>query len=67
MGTPVFISPNVDKRRFSILDYFGIEYNKIVEVDVGKIKSTFIDFLKRKFGKSIVQSEAVMPNVSKEH
>jgi len=63
MGTPVLINSNVDKRRFSILDYMGLKYDNFFEADVGKIRETFVEFLKHRLGRDFTPSDPVMPTV----
>ena len=61
MGTPILINPNVDRRRFSILDHLGVKYGKAVEVDSGRIKLTFLNFLGSQLGRTLTQGAATMP------
>lgn len=64
-GTPVCIIPNNDKRRFSILDYLGVKYNELFQMDVTKLAKIYKSFIDTELGIVTNFGEPVMPEIKK--
>jgi hypothetical protein len=61
LGTPVVVSKNTDTRRFSILDFIGIEYEKVQIIDISYLRNKYKSFLEDKIGEKLELVEPTIP------
>jgi len=63
-GTPVYVKNPKDAwhaKRFTILTHLGLEYDKLVTLDISKTKSDYISFLANNLETEIKPVDPEMP------